>query len=179
MGAIVLDMSMSLDGYVSDPDGGDGGLHDWYFAPGEADARVIQEGLDTFGAMILGRRMLGDAAEGFDTPYKVPHFVLTHTHRATVTRDGVPFVFVADGLEALVAQARAAAGDRVVCVAGGASTARQLLAAGVVDELELHVVSRVFGGGLRLFDGVTPLALERVRVVESAGVTHLRYHVVR
>lgn len=179
MGQVVLDMSMSLDGYVSDPAGEDGGLHDWYFAPSAEDARVINELLGEMGAMVLGRRMLGDPSVGFDTPYKVPHFVLTRAPRPTVTRDGVAFVFVAGGIAAVIAAAQAAAGGRVVCVAGGAETARQALAAGLVDEIQLSVVSRLLGGGLRLFDGGPPTTLDRLRVVESAGVTHLRYRVVR
>lgn len=176
-GRVVLDMSISLDGYVSAPDGEDGGLHDWYFAPSAEDRRVIDELLGSIGAMVLGRRMLGDPAAAFDTPYKVPHFVLTHTPYPTVTRDGVDFHFVPGGIEHVIARAREAAGDRVVCVAGGAATARAALAAGLVDELHLSVVSRLLGGGLRLFDGGSPLSLERTQVIASAGVTHLRYRV--
>ena len=179
MSKVVLDMSVSLDGFASDSKGEDGGLHDWYFAPGAADARIIDELLGEIGAMVLGRRMLGDPPVGFDTPYKVPHFVPTRTARPTVTRDGVDFVFVTEGVERAIARAREAAGDRVVCVAGGVGTARQALAAGLVDELELHVVSRLLGSGLRLFEGGAAVELERLRVVESAGVTHLRYRVVR
>jgi dihydrofolate reductase len=177
VGKVVLDMAMSLDGFVSGPDGEDHGLHDWYFAPSNTDSLVIEELLQNIGAMIIGRRVLGDSPEGFDTPYKVPHFVLTHTARPTVTTAGVPFMFVATGIEQIVAQAQAAAGEKIVCVAGGASTAQQMLAAGLVDELHLHVVSMLLGSGLRLFDHGAQTALERTAVIEAPSVTHLRYRV--
>ena len=177
MGTVVLDMALSLDGFVAGPNGDDGGLHDWYFAPSPADTQVIDELLSDIGAMIIGRGVLGDSADGFDTPYKVPHFVLTHTARPRVTHGDVPFTFVADGLQQLVAQAQAAAGPKLVCVAGGASTAQQLLAAGLIDELHLHVVSTLLGSGLRLFDDGAPYKLERTGAILSPGVTHLRYRV--
>lgn len=179
MGKVVLDMSMSLDGFVSGSNSEDSGLHDWYFALSSNDTMVIDELLQTIGVMIIGQRVLGDPADGFDTPYKVPHFVLTHTARPTVTTAGVPFVFVADGIEQIVAQAQTAAGEKVVCVAGGAGTAQQLLAANLIDELHLHIVSLILGDGLRLFDGGTPTKLERTGVIESPGVTHLRFRVVK
>ena len=179
MGKVVLDMSMSLDGFVAGPNGEDGGLHDWYFAPSSTDTMVIDELLQTIGAMIVGRRVLGDPPDGFDTPYKVPHFVLTHRTRPTIAKEGVPFIFVADGIEQVVAQAQAAAGEKLVCVAGGAATAQQLLAANVIDEIHLHVVSRILGGGLRLFDNGTPAKLERTRAIESPDVTHLQFRIVK
>ncbi|MBC8076816.1 MAG: dihydrofolate reductase [Chloroflexales bacterium] len=179
MGTVLLDMAMSLDGFVSGPNGGDDGLHDWYFAPSGNANVVIDELLGTIGAMIIGRRILGDPPEGFDTPYKVPHFVLTHTARPTVENGGVPFIFVADGIASALTQAQAAAGENVVCVAGGAATAQQLLNAGLIDEVQIHMVSKLLGGGLRLFDHIAPLELERTRVLESPGVTHLRFLVVK
>jgi dihydrofolate reductase len=179
MGTVLLDMAISLDGFVSGPTGGDDGLHDWYFAPQGNASLVIDELLAGIGAMVLGRRAFGEQPEGFDTPYKVPHFVLTHTARPTVENNGVPFIFVAAGIAEAVAQAQAAAGDKLVCVAGGAETAQQLLSAGLIDEIQLHVVSRFLGGGLRLFEGLAPMELERIRVLESPGVTHLRFRVLR
>ena len=177
MGTVILDMAISLDGFVSGPDGGDGGLHDWYFAPSDNDTQIIDELIQNIGAMIIGRNVLGDATDGFETPYKVPHFVLTHTARPTVTNAGVPFTFVTGGVEELIRQAQAAAGEKLVCVAGGASTAQQLLAAGLIDELHLHVVSMLLGDGLRLFNHGAPTKLERIGVVESPQVTHLRFQV--
>jgi dihydrofolate reductase len=179
MGKVLLDMVMSLDGFVSGPDGGDDGLHDWYFAPAGNAPMVIAELVEGIGAMILGRGVFGEQPEGFDTPYKVPHFVLTHEARPSIERDGVRFIFITDGIERLLQQAQSAAGDRIVCVAGGASTAQQFLRAGLVDEVQLHVVDMLLGSGLRLFDNAGATNLERTRVLESPGVTHLRYSVVK
>ncbi|HYF63976.1 MAG TPA: dihydrofolate reductase family protein, partial [Herpetosiphonaceae bacterium] len=126
------------------------------------------------------RRALGDDPAGFDTPYKVPHFVLSHAPRPPVARDGVGFAFVS-GIEAALAQARAAAGGKTVCVAGGAQTARQFIEAGLIDEIHLHLGRVLVGGGLRLFaDGGAPAwQLERIGLIEGDGVTHLRFRVLR
>lgn len=179
MGTVFLDMVMSLDGFVAGPNNDDSGLHDWYFAPSGNAVGVIDELLNTIGAMIIGRRSFGDQPEGFDTPYKVPHFVLTHTPRQTVRNGDVPFLFVADGIKSALAQAQAAAGGKAVCVAGGAAIAQQFLQAGLLDEVQIHLVSKLLGDGLRLFEHGTPVSLERPRVLESPGVTHLRFRVVR
>ena len=174
---VFLDMAVSLDGFVSGPSGEDGGLHDWYFAP-VGDSRLILDELLQIGAMVLGKRTFGAQPEGFGTPYKVPHFVLTHEMREPVANGGATFYFVSEGPESIVEQAKAAAGDRDVCVAGGAETARQLLQAGLIDEVQLHLVPKLFGGGLRLFGGVIA-NLEPVRVLEGEGVAHLRYRVLK
>ncbi len=177
MGKVFLDMAMSLDGFISGPDGQDGGLHNWYFEPDGNATQLIDELFQTIGAMIIGRTMFGDDPAGWDTPYKVPHFVITHTARPPVAREGMRFHFVADGLESAIAQAKAAAGDKAVCVAGGASIAQQLLQAGLIDEIQIHLVSVLLGNGLRLFDNLETMQLERTRVIESPGVTHLQFHV--
>ena len=179
MGTVVLDMAMSLDGFVAAPDNGDGGLHDWYFAPAGDGPIVLDELLETIGAMILGRRAFGDQPDGFDTPYKVPHFVLSHQPRPTLENGGATFIFVTDGIESALAQAKAAAGGKAVCIAGGAATAQQFLQAGLVDEVQIHLVSVLLGDGLRLFEQGRPLELERTRVLESPGATHLRFRVVK
>ena len=174
---VFLDMAVSLDGFVNGPNGEDGGLHDWYFAPTGDSRFILDELLQNIGAMVLGKRTFGEQPEGFDTPYKVPHFVLSHEARGPVENGGATFYFVSDGLESVVTQAKTAAGSRDVCVAGGAKTARQLLQAGLVDEVQLHLVPKLFGGGLRLFEGIRA-DLELVRTVEGEGVTHLRYRVL-
>jgi dihydrofolate reductase len=179
MGTVFLDMVMSLDGFVAGPNNDDSGLHDWYFAPSGNAVGVIDELLNTIGAMIIGKRSFGDQPDGFDTPYKVPHFVLTHTPRQTVRNGDVSFIFIADGIASALAQAQAAAGEKAVCVAGGAMTAQQFLNAGLVDELQIHMVSKLLGSGLRLFEHGAPLNLERTRVLESPGVTHLRFRVLK
>jgi dihydrofolate reductase len=94
MGTVFLDMVMSLDGFVAGPNNDHSGLHDWYFAPSGNAVGVIDELLNTIGAMIIGRRSFGDQPEGFDTPYKVPHFVLTHTPRQMVKTGGAAMGWV-------------------------------------------------------------------------------------
>jgi dihydrofolate reductase len=109
-------------------------------------------------------------------------FILTHHARETVTyANGTSFTFVTDGIESALQQARAAAGDKAVSIGGGADVARQYLAAGLIDEIELHVVPVLLGGGVRLFDrlGGSPPLLELTRVVDSPTVTHLRYGAIR
>jgi dihydrofolate reductase len=133
MGNVLLDMAISLDGFIAGPNGEDGGLYDWYFAPSDNSTLVKDELLETIGAMILGRRAFGDQPDGFDTPYKVPHFVLSHADRELVAREGMQFIFVPDGIEQALAQAQAAAGNKLVCVAGGAHTAQQFIKAGLLD----------------------------------------------
>lgn len=179
MSIVILDMAISLDGYIGGRTDEDPGLHDWYFAPSGHAVAVIDELVHNTGAMILGRGAFGDDPNGFDTPYKVPHFVLTHEAWPTVARDGTSFRFVGDGIESALAQAQAAAGEKLVCVAGGAATAQQFLQAGLIDELQLHVVPKILGNGQRLFDQGAPIQLEQMRVLESPGVTHLRYRVVK
>ncbi|MBB5377003.1 dihydrofolate reductase [Deinococcus metalli] len=171
---VFLDLAVSLDGFIAGPNGEDGGLHDWYFAPGAAED-LKAELLGSIGAIILGARAFGTAPDGFDTPYHVPHFILTHHARPSVTRGGAAFHFVTGGIESAVDQARAAAGDRDVCVAGGADVARQFLHAGLLDEIQLHLVPVLLGGGLPLFRDADPGRLTHVRTVQSAHATHLTY----
>ena len=181
MGKVLLDMAISLDGFIGRLDDEDAGLYDWYFAPEDEAAFVKDELVESIGAMILGRRCFGDDPDGFDTPYKIPHFVLTHTARETIDRDGMQFIFVTDGIERALKLAQAAAGDKLVCVAGGAQTAQQFMRAGLIDEIQLHLVPILLGDGKRLFDqpGADPLHLERTRVIEGQGVTHLRFRNLR
>jgi dihydrofolate reductase len=156
-----------------------------------ADDEVVAGGLAGTGAVLMGRRMFsgGDGpwegdpnADGWwgdEPPFRVPVFVLTHHSREPLAKRGTTFTFVTDGVESAVEQARAAAGDRDVAVGGGASVAQQVLGAGLLDELEIHLVPILLGGGTRLLDDLDPgIRLERVRVVDSPAVTHLRYRVV-
>jgi dihydrofolate reductase len=178
-------------------------LHEWAFAAaswreqhglsgGEAnvDSDVLQESRDAAGAVVMGRRMFsggegpwaGDPnANGWwgdDAPYAVPVFVLTHHAREPLHLRGGSFTFVTDGFEAALAQASEVAGDKDVLVAGGATIAQQYLAAGLLDELQIHVVPLFLGDGVRLFDQIDPTVdLELTRVIESPTVTHLRYRV--
>jgi dihydrofolate reductase len=142
----------------------------------------------------MGRRMFSggggpweddpnaDGWWGDEPPFHHPVFVLTHHPRETVTmKGGTSFTFVTGGIETALEQARAAAGEKDVAVAGGADVAQQYLAAGQLDELHLHIAPLLLGGGVRLFGepGAGATSLERIRVVESPAVTHVGYRVVR
>ena len=188
---------------------GEGGesLHGWLFATkawrephgltgGEdnADSRLFEEHLRSIGATIMGRRMFSGGAGhwendpnadswfGDDPPFHHPVFILTHHARERVAKEGgSTYTFVTDGIESGLKQARAAAGDRDVTIGGGASVVQQYLAAGLLDEIQIHVAPVLLGGGVRLFDqlGPTRPKLECTRVIESPAVTHLRYRVMR
>lgn len=182
MAGVLLDMVISLDGLVCGPEGSDGGLHDWYFDPSPTSAPIVAELAEITGAILVGRGAYGlaDDAGGWDeTPYAVPHVVVTHRPPHPLPSGPVAFEFV-DGVAAAVARAREAAGERYATIGGGPDVARQCLAAGLVDEVQLHVVPVVLGEGLPLFDGsVAGVRLTRVRVVDAPNVTHLRYRVER
>ena len=178
---VLLDMAISLDGHIGRRDGSDPGLYDWYFDPSDVSKPVVDELVETTGAIVLGRGAFGhgDDAQGWDdTPYAVKHFVVTHRPPPARLEGPVDFVFVTEGVAAAIELAREAAGDRYVTVGGGGDIARQGLAAGLVDEIQLHVVPVVLGAGVPLFAGFeTELRLTKTRVVDGPVVTHLRYEV--
>ena len=184
---------------------GEGGerLHEWAFATdtwreqhgsggGEsnADAEVAEEVVQDVGAYIMGRKMFGGGDGPWDEtwrgwwgenpPFHVPVFVLTHHPREPLPMEGgTTFTFVTDGIESALEQARTAAGDKDVMIAGGASAVQQYLAAGLLDELYLHIVPILLGTGERLLEGVGDPRLEPVKVIASPAVTHVKYRVVR
>ncbi len=154
------------------------------------DADVAASLFEGVGAYIMGRNMFGpgrgewDASWtgwwGEDPPYHVPVFVLTNYARESLEMDGgTTFHFVTDGIESALEQARAAAGDGDVMIAGGASAVRQYLAAGLLDELYLHVVPITLGAGERLLDDIGDVTFEPVEVVASPAVTHVKYRIAR
>jgi dihydrofolate reductase len=177
-------------------------LHDWVIAThawrarhghagGErsADSEVAEEAAQGVGAYIMGRKMFGGGDGGWDTewtgwwgddpPFHTPVYVLTHHAREPLEmQGGTTFHFITDGIEAALEQARAAAGDAEVSIAGGASTVNQYLAAGLLDDLYLHIVPVILGGGERLLEGVGDPTLEPVKVVASPAVTHIKYRVL-
>jgi dihydrofolate reductase len=153
---------------------------------------VFSEEIRNVGAEIMGRGKFGPAARGpwgddpwegwwgEDPPFHKPVFVLTHHEREPLTLSDTTYTFVTDGIHSALERAREAAGDKDVFIGGGADVINQYLAAGLVDELGLHVVPILLGGGARLFDGVGPdLKLEELRAIEAPGVAHLKYRVVR
>jgi dihydrofolate reductase len=174
-------MAVSLDGLICGPGGADGGLYDWYADPSDASRAVIEELVSSTGAILVGRGAYGtaDDAQGWDeTPYDVPHFVVTHRPPQPAPAGPVEFVFVPAGVAEALQRAGDAAGDRYATIGGGADIARQALAAGLVDEVQLHVVPVLLGDGVPLFDRTGAAArLSRIRVVDSPNVTHLRYRV--
>jgi len=184
MANVLLDMAMSLDGFISGPNGEDRGLHDYFFSPAGPTAEVIEEGFKRTGSIIMGRRAydVGAAQDGFaDNPYQVPTFVLTHHVPQSRSKGTESFIFVTDGIESALEQAKAVTGDRDVVIGGGPNIAQQFLLAGLVDEIQIHLVHTLLGQGVRLFDhpGAGQTKLERTRVIEGFGVTHLRFQVMR
>ena len=189
MSASVLYMSMSLDGFITGPDDGPGQglgaggevLHDW-LGPGAAalpgsdpagpSGQIFDELLAT-GAVLVGRRTFDIAGRWNGDHHGVPIFVPTRGEPPAPASDLVHYV--TDGVESAMAQAKQAAGDADVMV-HGADLAQSLLRAGVLDELEIHLIPILLGDGRRLFDG-EHAALELTRVVDAPGVTHLRYRV--
>jgi len=146
------------------------------------DNDVLRETFERTGASVMGKRMF-DAGEEMwpeDAPFHTPVFVVTHEEREPWERPGgTTFSFVNDGIESALAQARAAAGDRDVRIAGGGATILEFLDAGLVDEFSIAVSPVLFGSGIRLFDGVDAgrVALEQVHAESSDRVTHLTYAV--
>jgi dihydrofolate reductase len=184
MGRVYVDMSMSLDGFVSGLNNDDAGLHNWYFNPSPVDKDVIDELKDTVGAIVMGRRsyQMGDDYDGYaDNPYShVPHLVLTHQPPSPLPTGDTTFIFVTDGIENLIRQAQVAAGDKDVVIGGGANLVQQLLQAGLLDEIQIHLVPVIIGAGIRLFDNIeTPMTLEKTQTIEGMGVTHFTYRVVK
>jgi dihydrofolate reductase len=213
---LVIDISVSVDGYVAGPDrsvenplgvGGEG-LHEWAYAAtawreshgrdgGEegVDSDQIANRVERTGATIMGRNMFsagrGQSWDddprpngwwGDEPPFHHPVFVLTHHEREQLEmKGGTTFTFVTDGVESALEQARDAAGDKDVLVAGGAQACNQFLAAGLADELHLHVAPILLGGGSRLFEnlGPSPPRLVPTRAQGSERATHLSFRVER
>jgi dihydrofolate reductase len=188
---------------------GEGGLqlHEWVFptktfrtlhgdgSGGETGVNddVLREAFENLGATIMGRNMFGPARGprgpepwkgwwGDDPPFHHPVFVLTHHAREPLPmQGGTTFYFVTDGIESALAQARKAARGRDIALGGGAQTVQQYLAAGLLDELEIHLAPLLLGAGARLLDHVDSrhVKLEPLRTIAGPGVTHLKYRVVK
>ena len=178
-------------------------LHEWVFGleawrqphglPGGEtgpDNDIMRETTANIGAVIMGRKMYSggegpwendpnpDGWWGDNPPFKVPVFVLTSHERETVTKEGgTSFTFVTDGIESALKQAKAAAGDKDISLGGGANAIQQFIAAGLADELEIHLVPILLGGGTRLLDNLGEAKLEKIRVIDSPQVTHLKFRI--
>ncbi len=204
MGKVTLELSMSLDGFVTGPNDspelplGEGGerLFAWYnsgdtefplpgtdmvFKISRASADLLREEWSRIGAMVCGRRMF-DIANAWDghPPGGGPCFVVTHNPPQEWVKQGSPFTFVMDGVESAIRQAKKVAGDKNVSIAS-ASIAQQCIRAGLLDVIQIDLAPVLLGDGVRLFDslGVTPVDLETIRVVVARGVTHLQFRVIK
>lgn len=192
MGKVIIDITMSLDGFVTAPnDGpgnglGDGGhvLHEWAFNPTEDDQLLLfHEPVQTLGGCVLGRRTFDIAEGGWgdNPPFGPgPVHVLTHRPHEPLTRGATTFIFVTDGMESALKQAQATAGDKNVALMG-ANISQQYLKAGLVDEMELHIANVLLGAGRPLFANIggEQIKLERIRVIPTPAATHIRYRVVK
>lgn len=206
MSKVVLELSMSLDGFIAGPNDspdnglGDGGdaLFKWYssgdtdfplpgtdmvFKISRASAEFLRSSWLNIGASVTGRRTFdiahgwgGNPPGGMDSHY----FVVTHTVPQEWVKPGSPFTFVTDGVESAVEEAKKVAGDKNVDLMG-ASIAQQCLKAGLLDEIQIDLAPVLLGGGVRLFDHLDtgPIELEPLAVVQGLDVTHLRYRVVK
>jgi dihydrofolate reductase len=202
MGTVSAGAAMSLDGFIADPSGDVGPLFDWYFngdvefptvggrwvfTTSEASAKHLREIWNSAGALVVGRGEFDKTqAWGGLHPLGVPVFVLTHGPPAewpfpeTPPTEEAPFTFVTDGIESAIAQAKAAAGDKVVGVNPG-SIAGQTLNAGLLDEVWVELVPVLLGDGIRFFGDVAkpPVLFENPRVTQGDAVTHLIYTIKR
>ncbi|MGW5671074.1 dihydrofolate reductase family protein [Micromonospora sp. NPDC003776] len=199
MSKVIADISMSLDGYITGPAvdqqhglgiGGEA-IHGWVLDTPRSpvDEAVLARSFAETGAVVMGRRLFDivdgpngwndDVGYGHDQNQSAapPCYVVTHEPPGTV-RLASRFRFVTDGVAAAIDQARAAAGAKDIVVMGGANVIDQSLAAGLVDELRIHLSPLVLGGGTRLFDLAGPTRLVQREVIESPRATHLTYEVL-
>jgi dihydrofolate reductase len=189
----VLYMSMSLDGYIAGPNdepgnpGGDGfmRLHEWFVTPDGEIGRPAGPGGELWdewnmtGAVLVGRRTVEQVDHWKGDHHGVPIFVPSHRAPGPSVANYPLVTYVTDGIASAMAHAKAAAGDRNVMV-HGAYTAQRALEAGVLDELQIHQVPVLFGGGRRLFEMLpSRVELEIVRVIDTPEATHIRYRVRR
>jgi dihydrofolate reductase len=193
MSKVTSEISMSLDGFIAGPNVrvgngmGDGGdrLNDWMFdAKTETDAKIVVEIYASTGAVVMGKRMfeVGFEPWGDPPPFKMPVFVVTHEARDPLPmKGGTTYTFVTDGIEAALELARAAASDKNAGIWGGANIIRQYLKAGLLDELQIHLIPILLGGDTRLFEDLDPegIELRRKSSIETPGATHLHFEVVR
>lgn len=198
---VTAGITMSLDGFTAGVnqsfekpfgDNFDSNLLDrWMFAEPEKHnhKKEIEDILDA-GAFIIGGNMFGPKDRrhnpdwkgwwGENPPYHAPVFVLSHTKRETITMEGgTEFIFISDGIDSALFKAKSAAGSRNVKIMGGANTINQYLAAGLVDELWLHIVPVTVGAGTKLFEGVTGLNLEPFEISGTSVVSHIRYKILK
>ncbi len=190
MTKVLAEMSISLDGFSAGPNVstnnplGDHGerLHDWMFAgksSTETEAYEVEK-FKPMGAGIMGRTMLdlGIGPWGENPTFHMPIFVLSHeAHKPITKQGGTTYYFVTNGIEIALKQAEETADGKDIMVLGGANTIQQFIRAGLLDELEIHLVPILLGSGTRLFDNLGALKLEKTAAKDTPAVTHLRYKI--
>jgi len=205
MSKVTVDVGMSLDGFIAGPNAGpqnalgDGGhrIHQWVYdleawrerqslrgGQTNRDDEVLREAYEHVGAFIMGRRMFAEGEIGWPDPppFQAPVFVLTnHGREPWIREGGTTFAFVTDGIERSLEQARDAAGETDVRISDGANTIDQFVKAGLVDEVQFHLAPVILGRGVRLFENVGEegLDLEKIRLVDSPGVTHVSFRIAK
>ena len=193
MGKVTSEISMSLDGFITGPNVGVGNgmgddgerLHDWRFdAKTKTDTAIVDEIYESTGAVLMGKGMFDVGFEpwGDPPPFRMPVFVVTHEEREPLPmQGGTTYTFVADGIEAALELARAAAGDKNVGIWGGANIIREYLRAGLLDEMQIHLIPVPLGDGIRLFEDLGPerIELRRTSSIETPSATHFRFEVVK
>lgn len=195
MGKVMAGFTMSLDGFVADPNDDVSLVFKWYSAgdvdfplPGtnrvfkisQASADYLTESWNTLGAIVTGRRDFDVSnAWGGKALMDLPTFIVTHHPPQEWLHEGSPFTFVTEGVEVAIERARAAAGEKNVGV-GGTQIVQQALRAGLIDQIDIDLAPVLLGAGIRLFDNLPePIELEIQRVVEGTSVTHISYRVVK
>ena len=205
MSKVFADISTSLDGFITGPDDsvavglGINGerLHEWIYnlagwrerhgltgGTQNRNSQIVDEAVENTGAFVMGKRMFDHGLPhwGDNPPFHMPVFVLTHEVREPLVKEGgTTFTFINDGVESALRHARAAAGDKDISVIGGANIIQQFMNANLLDEIQIHIVPILLGGGKRLFDHLNTgeITLGIDRVVESPDVTHIRYSITR
>ena len=191
LGKVTCDISMSLDGFIAGPNvrvgngmGDDGDrLHAWMFGGNtETDDAIVAGKNASPGAILIGKRMFDVGFEpwGDPPPFGKPVFIVTHEAREPLPmQGGTTYTFVTKGIEAALELAREAAGDKDVGIWGGANIIQEYLKAGLLDEMQIHVVPVLFGDGTRLFEdlGDRRIELKRTSTIDTPGATHLRFSV--
>ena len=192
MGKVLIDISMSLDGFVTATNvrlgeglGDDGEiLHKWAFNSEDPRNQELLKSAASLGALIAGRNTYDISipwweADGPTGPARIPLIVVSHTVPEAIPEGGV-YTFTHD-IETALARAQEAAGDKDIAIMGGANIAQQFLKAGLVDEVSLHLAPVIFGSGTQLFEnlGDKHIALEAPRVIETADALHLRFRVIK
>lgn len=180
MATTFIHATVTLDGFMADTEGGVGWMSGFPVAP--EDEAVVQRVMDRIGAVVGGAnraRTVEDGEEPYGGTLRVPVYLMTHTEREPIEKNGTTYTFVVDDIARAVGTATEVAGDRWVSLLGG-SIGRQCLRLGLVDEIHLDVVPLLLGDGIPLFAGLGQrVDLERLETSGFAGEAHLRYRVLR